>query len=358
MSKESQEEQQQSEEVDLGPIFNAIGNIFDKFFRFIGNAFTGLFKIVLLVLTHFYKRVVWYAGAIIIGLIAGFIADSKFDKLYGANMFIETNFNSARQVYENIKQFHQLANIDKDFKELSKRLNITEEEASKIKGFYIEFDLDENDVAETYSEFYRRLDSVSRIKMTYDRYKNSLTAYNFPVHKIGVASIDKSIYKKIEKSFIKEISTNDYLKDLVRVNQENLIKEDVSLLKQIKKTDSLVEEYLKIRINESKKEAVAGAGTSLYMGNAESTNLIVDEAKIIETQRELEAQRRKINTFKVEQKNAVNVLANFPEFGYDIREWYDKMKILVPVVFFLLLLVIFSVISLGKYLGEESKKQN
>ena len=357
MSKESPQPQP-SEEVDLGPLFKAIGNIFDKFFRLIGNAFKGLFKIVLLVLTHFYKRTIWYSGAIIIGLIFGFIADSKFDKLYGANMFIETNFNSARQVYENIKQFHQLANKDKDFKELSKKLNITEEEASKIKGFYIDVDLDENGIAEMYSKFYQRLDSVSRIDMNYDRYKNSLTAYNFSIHKIGVASIDKSIYKKIEKSFIKEISTNDYLKELVQVNQENLIKKDGALLKQIKKIDSLVEEYLKIRINESKKEAASTAGTSIYMGNAESTNLIVDEAKIIETQRELEAERRKINTFKVEQKNAVNVLANFPEVGYDIREWYDKMKILVPVVFFLLLLVIFSVISLGKYLGEESKKQN
>ena len=61
--------------------------------------------------------------------------------------------------------------------------------------------------------------------------------------------------------------------------------------------------------------------------------------------------------FKVEQKNAINVLADFPEVGYDIREWYDKMKILVPVIFFLLLLGIFSVIRLGKYLDEESKKQ-
>ena len=347
--------QSTSEEVDLGPLFKAIGNIFDKLFLFIGSIFVGLFKLLVSLLSHFYQKIIWYTGVVILGLVIGLIIDSKNDKLYGANMFIETNYNSARQVYENIKQFHQLANKDKDFKKLGKKLNITEEEASKIKGFYIEADIDENGIAEMYSGFYQRLDSVSRIEMSYDRYKNSLTAYNFSVHKIGVASIDKSIYKKVEKAFINELASNDYLTALVQANRENLILKDKGLLRQVQKTDSLVEEYLKIRISESKKEAIPGAGTNIYMGNAESVNLIVDEAKIIEGRLKLEAERRKINMFKVEQQNAINVLANFPEVGYDIREWYDKMKILIPGAFFLLLLGFFSIIRLGKYLEGQSK---
>ena len=94
----------------------------------------------------------------IIGVVIGFIMDKNSDKLYaGANMFIETNFNSARQVYENIKQFQQLAYKDKDSIELAKRLHISPEEASKLKGFYIEPDVDENTIAEKYSEFYSKI---------------------------------------------------------------------------------------------------------------------------------------------------------------------------------------------------------
>jgi hypothetical protein len=191
--------------------------------------------------------------------------------------------------------------------------------------------------------------------MTYDRYKESLTPYNFDIHQIGVASTDKRIYKKIEKAFVLEISENTYLKELVEVNKINLDKKDEALLKQVQKTDSLVGEYLKIRINESNKELVPGSGTNLYMGDAESSNLIVDESKIIEKRLELEAQRRQVNQDKVEQQSVVNVLAGFPQSGYDIREWYDKMKFLIPVILFSITLLVFAFLGLGKYLSKQSK---
>ena len=90
-----------------------------------------------------------------------------------------------------------------------------------MKGFYIESDLDENVIAEMYSGFYAKLDSVSRLEMNYDRYKESLTPYNFQVHRIGVASTDKSIFKKMENAFVSQLSKNDYLEDLLNVNKEN-----------------------------------------------------------------------------------------------------------------------------------------
>ncbi len=257
-------------------------------------------------------------GAIIIGAAIGFLVDTTSEEEYGANMFIETNFSSTRQVYENLRQFHQLANIDKDTLELARKLNISPQDASNLKGFYIEPDIDENNLAKMYSNFYSQLDSVSRVETSYEIYKESLTPYNFSIHMIGVASTDKFIYKKIEKAFIEGISGNTYLNELVEVNRLNLDKKDETLMKEIQKTDSLLNEYLKIRINESQKELIPGSGTNLYMGNAESNNLIVNETAIIDKLLNFEAQRREINTDKVTQKTVINVLANFPESGYDI----------------------------------------
>ena len=117
----------------------------------------------------------------------------------------------------------------------------------------------------------------------------------------------------------------------------------------------MVNEYLKIRINESNKEPVPGAGTNLYMGDAESSNLIVDESKIVEKRLELEAQRRQVNQDKVEQQDVVNVLAGFPQSGYDIREWSDKKKFVLPIILVSLTLIVFAFIGLGKYLDKESK---
>ncbi len=348
---------QQSEEVDLGQLFKLIGNAFDRFFRFIASVFIGIYNVFLLLLIHIYRRLVWYATAVILGGVIGFIIDMNSDKLYGANMFIETNFNSARQVYENVKDFHQLANIDKDTLGLAQKLSISTDEAAHLKGFYIEADLDENNIAEMYSKFYERLDSVSRLEMNYERYKNSLTAYNFPIHRIGVASTDKSIYKKIEQAFIKGISGNTYLNELAKVNNEILVRKDSVLKNQIQKTDSLVKEYLQIRINESKKEPIPGSGTNLYMGDAESSggSLLVDESKLIERLLLLENRRRVLDSTIVKQKNVVNVLSNFPPSGYDIRKWSDKKKFLLPLILFVATLLVFTFIGLGKYLDKQSK---
>ncbi|NNC50735.1 MAG: hypothetical protein HKO01_09395 [Flaviramulus sp.] len=344
----------QSDEVDLGQLFKLIGNVFDRLFKFIASIFISIYNICILILTHFYKRIYWYAGAILVGLVIGFIIDAKADKLYGANLFIEANFSSSRQVYENIQQFNQLANIDKDTLELAKRLNITAGEASNLKGFYIEPDLDENSMAEMYSDFYLRLDSLSRTEVTFSKYKDQLTPYNFKIHKIGVASTDKMIYKKIETALVEQISGNPYLKELVEVNKLNLEKKDEVLFKQVQKTDSLVNEYLKIRLKESEKEPIAGAGTNLYMGNAESSNLIVDESTILDKRLSLEAQRRQVNVDMAVEKNVINVLADFPYSGYDIREWHDKMKYTMPLGLFIITLFTFLTIGLGNFL----KKQN
>jgi len=354
MSKDLQQEPQ-SEEVDLGQLFKLIGNAFQRFFDFIASIFKGAYKVILLLLIHIYKRIVWYAGALFIGVVVGFIVDKTSDKMYGANMFIETNFNSARQVYENVKQFHQLAYIDKDTLELAKRLNISPSEASKLKGFYLEPDLDENEMAQMYSVFYVRLDSLSRVTMTFDIYKESLTPYNFPIHKLGVSSTDKSIYNKIEDAFTLQLSDNDYLKELVNVNRQNLVREEQTLSQQIEKTDSLVQEYLKIRVNQSQKELIPGSGTNLYMGDAESSNLIVDESIVIEKRLALERQKRRVNLDLVEQKNVVNVLAGFPNSGYDMSVWTDKKKFVFPIILFLLTLTIFTFLGLKSFLEKESK---
>lgn len=355
MSKDLPQQPNQSEEVDLGQLFKLIGNMFERFFKFIANIFIGLYSVVLLLLIHFYKRILWYVGAVIIGVVLGFLIDKNSEKLYGANMFIETNFDSARQVYENIYQFNQLT-IDKDSLELAKRLSISTKEASKLKGFYIEPDLDENTIAEMYSDFYLKLDSISRTEMTYKKYKKSLTPFSFKIHQIGVAATDRLVYKKIEKDFVEQLSENPYLDELVKTNTMVLKKKDEVLNKQIEITDSLVNEYLKIRINESQKEPIEGSGTNLYMGDAKSISLIVDESKIVQQRLTYENQRRKIDSLLVAEKNIVNVLADFPRSGYDIRKWYNKMKFVIPLILLSIVFSVFCFMGLSKYLEVQSKQ--
>ena len=355
MSKESPQPHQ-SEEIDLGQLFKLIGNVFDRFFKFIASIFIGIYNVLLLFLIHLYSRLAWYAAAAVIGIIIGFFMDKNSVKLYSASMSIQTNFKSARQVYENVKQFYQLASVDRDTLELAKRLNISTEEASKLKGFYIEPDLDENEIVEMYAAFYKKLDSASQLDMTYYKYKEALTPNNFYTHRISIASSDKNIYKNIGKHFVDQLSNNDYLEELLKVNTATLNKKDNSLLLQVQKSDALVNEYLKIRKNESQKNQIPNSGTNLYMGGTESKsgNLMVDESKIMQQRLDYENQRIKLSHTKTSQKNIINILANFPQSGYSVTEWVDKKKFVLPIVFVLLTLLIFSFISLGKFLEKKN----
>ncbi len=208
-----------------------------------------------------------------------------------------------------------------------------------------------------YFAFYNRLDSVSRLKMTYDSYSKSLTPYNFTIHRLSIVSSDKNIYKKVKNQIVNQLSNNDYLKELLRTDSIILNKRDTALLVQVQKTDSLVNVYLKIRINESQKEQTSGSSsTNLYMGSAESASgsLIVNELNVIQQRLKHENQRIEIDSIRAIRKNIINVLACFPESGYNINDWTDKKKFVLPIALVSLTLLVFSFIGLGKFLETES----
>jgi len=350
-------EPQASEEVDLGQLFKLIGNAFQKVFDFFADIFKGIYRVILLILIHFYRRFKWYVGVAIIGVVLGFVLDKSSEKLYGANMFIDTNFSSSRQVYENIRNLHELASVDKDSIKLAEILGIPVKLASKLKGFYIKPDADNNEKVELYSEFYEQLDSVSQTEMKFKDYIKALDSRSFKRHQIGIASTDKTIYSKLD-GFVNAISKNKYLNDLLKVSHENLRSEDKTLEEQEKKIDTLVEQYLKIRIKESNKLAVASSSTNLYMANAEQNTLLIDEAKLIEGKLVLAEERRRVKRDLIEQQDIISIISNFPVTGYEITEWYEKMKFVIPTLLLSLTLLVFTGLGLGKYLEQQDKQLN
>ncbi len=350
-------ESQQSEEVDLGQLFKLIGRAFDRFFNFIGSIFKGLYHVVLLLLIHFYNRFKWYAATIVIGVALGFFLDKTSEKLYGANMYIETNFGSSMQVYENIKNLHELANKEKDSIKLSEILDIPVALAAKLKGFYIKPNADYVEKMNLFTEFYENLDSISKNKVTFNEHIESLASREFRSHQIGVASTDKNIYSKLDK-FVEAISRNAYLDNLLKINLENLIKEDNTLKNQEDQIDSLVTQYLKIRVRESEKEPVTGSGTNLYMGNADQATILVDEAELIKEKINIAKERRRVSIDLIKNKNIVSVISDFPITGYKILKWHEEIKYVMPMALFVLTLLVFTFLGLGKYLKKQDKLLN
>lgn len=293
-------ESQSSEEVDLGQLFNSIGKAFDRLFRFIGSIFKGFYHVILISLIHFFKRKYWYLAALIVGLISGFILDANSEKLYGANMFIETNFGSARQVYENIKYLNQIAVEKQDSEELSEIFGITQKEASTLKGFYIEPDVDMETKVKMFSNNYSQLDSLTKLAYTFNEFEKELNSYNFSSHKIEVVSTDITIYSKLRNEFVKIISNNPYLDNIKTVNSSNLKKMNKALLEKISKSDSLALGYLQMRINESKRSV--GSVTNLYMDLTEEDKSLMEESEPSNTSLDFEREIRKNDSLLVVQK--------------------------------------------------------
>lgn len=342
------------DEVELGQLFKLIGAMFTNFFNFIGNIFKGAFQFLILVLIQLYRGIKWYVSAVVIGVVVGYFIDKNSDDLYGANLYIETNFGSSLQVYENIKNLHQLAFVDKDTVELADRLGITEHEATKIKGFYIEPIVDEIILAENFSIFKMLLDSVSQSKVIFKEYKEGLSNHNYKLHKIGVATTDKFVFQKLRNKLVTEMTSNDYLKQLQEVAIENLEREQVSLNKEQIEIDFLANEYLSMRKRESEKEAIPGNGTNIFLASSEGNSILIDESALFQKKFLLETRKREIQLEFVEQQNIVNVISDFPSSGYDISEWYDKRKFVLPIVFFTMTFLGSLLLLLVKYLkGQE-----
>ena len=348
MSKEIKTPQNDSEEVDLGQLFKSIGNAFQKLINFIALIFKGLFHYLILIIRHFYKQIKWYALAGFSGLILGAVVDFNSDKLYGANMFLKTNFQSGYQVYENIKNLDELAS-EKDSVKIAEILGIKVSEAASLKGFYIDPDIDVNEKITMFNGFYKSLDSITRDETTYKEYVDQLSAYNFKNHRIGVASTDKTIFPKLRENFVQAISENTYLTKLLAVNQKNFDKEIETLTNQGKEVDGLVEKYLEIRKRESEKEPIPGSGTNLYLGNAQQSELLINEANLIKEKLEFETRIRVLTEAKVKGENIISILSDFPETGYDIQEWYEKNKFIFPALFIVITFLAFIFIRLGTF---------
>jgi hypothetical protein len=350
-------QQPQGEEVDLGQFFNLLAKGIKKIVDFISTIVIGIYKGFILLLAHIYNRAKWYGVALLLGLSIGYVIDSLAKPIYSAGLMIETNFGSTHQVYENLKYLNQLANIDKDSVELARKLEIPVSDAAKLTAFSINPDIDENDKIKLYSDFKKQLDSASLEELVYNDYIESLGFFSFSRHQILVSSTDKFIFQNLNDNLVSAITANNYLTDLKEVKKTNLKSKLETLNKQDEKIDSLASEYLKIRIKESEKELSTGSalGTNLFLGNAQQSNLLVDEAGLLTRKMTIEAERQQTQLDIVTNRDIVNVLARFPDAGYDISEWTDKKRFTLPLLFISITFIGFLVYGLGNFL--ESQKE-
>ncbi len=342
--------QQPSEEVDLGQLFNAIGKLFDRFFRFIGRIFTAIFGVILLFLFFIQKHFLKLIGVIVLGFILGIIIDKYKEPEYVSSMVIEPNFNSVQQLYNNVGFYNELAKA-KDSISLAEALNITVSEASSIRKFLVESYSDENQKIVLFDRFVRSLDSTTKKAIDMKAYLKNFNSLDARFHTISVKATDNSIAKKIQPAIISSIANNSYFNLQKDISDSNIKLQDSLYKKQITEIDSLQLLYKKVMLKEAERSL---QGTNINLGeNGTQTN---KEISLLNKMEGLQLDLVKLNKERGDKASILNVISDFPRKGALEKGFLKSYKFILPISLLILTAFMLLLFSLNKYLKNYKRK--
>ncbi len=255
VGKKTTTQQNHDPEVDLGQVFSKVGGTANRilygFQLFIKKSFNTGVELLL----YIKRNLIWLLAGTAIGLIYGFYIQQVQGDLYKSSLVVKTNFNSSRNLYETVDYFNSLISAS-NIKEISRLLNINETDASKITHFEAQPIKSELIIAELYQntfldkEFGRRprMDTFWIRNVNYEKFRSSLTTYDFPIHEIVVQSSNPEIFTHIENGTITQIANSQQLQNR-KLADITLRKQEIELLNEsIKSLDSLKKVYNK-RLN-------------------------------------------------------------------------------------------------------------
>lgn len=344
--------QQPSEEIDLGQLFNAIGKIFDRFFRFIRRIFKGIFGLVLAFLIFIQRHFLKFVAVIVLGLILGVFLDIKKEPQYVSTMVIEPNFNSVQQLYNNIGFYNELAKA-KDSVSLAEALNITESEALSIKKFSVESYSDENQKIILFDKFVRSLDSTTKRAIDMKAYLKNFNSLDARFHTISVTASDNTIAKKLQPAIISSISNNSYFNLQKDISDSNIKLQDSLFNKQIIEIDSLQNLYKRVMLKEAER-AIQGTNISLGETTGVQNN---KEISLLDKMKELKTGLVELNIERGNKASILNVISDFPKKGAQDKGIFKSYKFLIPSLFLILAALLSFLLSLNKYLKNHKKNR-
>ncbi|MDP5104878.1 MAG: hypothetical protein NWQ31_01770 [Polaribacter sp.] len=308
----STDQKNNEQEVDLGSLFVIIGKGFSKFFNFIGAIFKGIFDFIITILIFLRENIVKIGVATIIGLVIGLFLETTTPKRYGAELLLEPNFKSARQLYNNINFYNDLV-IQKDTSTLQKIFNLDKETAASIKKFEIEPLKIDGDLIDAYNELILDVDTLTIKSYEYLDFKAAFTDFDYKVHKVTVVAEKNNVFGKLGDVIISSVVNNKYFDRYRILSNENLNRTDSLYRENLSQIDSLRKVYMQVMIEEAKKQTT---GTNIDLGGEKRTT---KELELFETSRRISVQLEDITIEKSEKYEVINVISNFQPIGYEIK---------------------------------------
>ena len=328
MAKESQPK----EEIELGSLFIIIGKGFSNLFNFIATIFKGIYHLLILLLLFIKKNVIKLVLAAVIGGVIGTFFQLKKAPTFGADMQVQPNFKSTRQLYNNVHYYNDLVK-QKDTAILAATFHLSSEIAATLKKFEIYPIKNGNDLLTSYDELILSVDTLTAKSYSFDVFKNTFTDYDYRIHNIHVVATKNDVFSKLDEVIISSVVNNKFFNKVKRLTNENLNRTDSLLRQNLTQVDSLRRVYMSVLIEKSKKE---NSGTTIDLGGTKTTN---KELELFETNRRINKDLKEITEDKSEKSEVLNVISNFQPIGYEIKGIDQNYGVQVAVLGILLMVL-------------------
>ena len=338
MSKDLQDQNNNSEEVDLLVLFNYIGDKINQLFAFILNVFKSIFAVFIFATKAIIKNIKTIALVVLVSGIAGYLLEKTRANKYDSAMLVRTYFGSKYQLATNLNYYNALLESE-DFETLASVFEINKDTIAKAVSFEMFMGPEtENERIKEYDEFLSSLDSVRAQEISYDDFLENRDLYSGNLFEIRVTSTKRNIFKSLENGINKSFE-NLYSTKKMKKRDSMIVLKRENILNSIQQIDSLKKVYIKVIENESESpQANIGLGEGFPLVQEKSQT---KEYQLLDKEIKLRDELRALEEEKLEENVFFDVISSFQEVGNEVKLWYEKYTILFPLLGFLILSGIF-----------------
>ena len=319
--------QNNSDEIDLGQLFQLIGRGFNAIFRWILRVFLYLKKNMLLLI-----------GLVVVGLAIGYGLNQIISKKYKTEVIVKPQIESKNYLYDVVSEIQ--SNIKSKDTLFFKSIGV---ENIDFNGLNINISrVAEVGNSESDLKYLELLQSFENTDAIADIVRAELQNKSSFNHRITLYYKDTTFGKQFAEQVLNYINTNSYFNGLLEVYRSNAaarIKEDEKLLVQV---DQIITNYTKGLANNGS----SSSKDKIVLDNQEQVNI----ADIFEYKTSL---IRDIETKKLEleeRKEPVSII-NLGQPQVEQKSFFGKSIVLIPIIF----VSVFFILSVLVYLNRKSK---
>ena len=330
-----------SEEVDLGQLFNVIGNAFNRLINFIASIFKAIFSVIVYTLKALIVNFKIIAIVMVLAGIIGFVLERSRPTVYSSSMLVRPYFDSKFQFVTNVGYYNALLG-NQNHETIADIFEITEEDATEIAGFEIEPGPEtENEKIVEYHNFLKSLDSSRRDDVSFKDFIDNRSIYSGELFKISVRAYQDNIFTKLEKG-INDAFSNEFSIRKKKKRDSLLTIEKNNIETQLTQVDSLQKIYIKVLENESKSKSseFSLGGESFSIGKERGNTREYD---LLEKEIVLRNQLKTLQEKRIDEDVFFDVISSFQKIGEKSKKWYERYTLIFPILAFVLLCLVYSI---------------